>query len=150
MRLLAAFFLLASSVSLSPQQQVQVKRIEGRLLAPCCYSQSIAQHNSEVAAQMRNEVTDMVAKGMSDQEIIAHYKAIYGDQILIVPDGRTGKILFALPVVIFLLALGLLLLALRRMLRPSARSSTQAALSKSSPSLPALREQIERETGDAG
>ncbi len=30
-------------------------------LAPCCYTQSIAVHGSDIAAQMRSEVAEMVA-----------------------------------------------------------------------------------------
>jgi cytochrome c-type biogenesis protein CcmH/NrfF len=99
---------------------------------------------------MRGEVTGMVAQGMSDQEIIAHYKAIYGEQILIVPDGRTGTILFAVPLVVFLLALGILLLVLRRMLRASGRSAGQAASPKVNPSTGVLLERVRREAGDPG
>lgn len=147
---LASFVLLSSTVSLTPQQQAQVKRLEESLLAPCCYTQCIAKHTSEAAAQMRDEVTNMVANGMSDQQIITHYKAIYGDQILIVPDGKAGKILFAFPLGIFLLALGILLLVLRRMLRPRAVSPSPAPVPKVTPSLSVFRERIERETGDGG
>ncbi len=148
MRLIATLLLLSSVASLTPQQQAQVKRLEESLLAPCCYSQSIAKHMSGEAAQMRDEVTNMVASGMSDQDIIAHYKAIYGEQILIVPDGKTGRILFALPIAVFLVALGIFLLVLRKMLRVSPGSLPQAALPKVSRTPDAFREQIERETGD--
>ena len=149
MLLIAAFFLLSNPPSLTSQQQAQVKHLEQSLLAPCCYSQSIAQHMSGAAAQMREEVTSMVASGMSEQEIIAHYKALYGDQILIVPDGRTGKVLYALPVLIFLVAIGALSLVFRRML-PGKENSTAVtgALNLCSPR-DTFREQIERETRDA-
>jgi cytochrome c-type biogenesis protein CcmH/NrfF len=62
---------------------------------------------SAEAEQMRREVTEMVASG-SENEILGHYKALYGERILIVPDGRTGKILFSLPVVAFLVYSGML------------------------------------------
>lgn len=54
-----------------------------------------------------------VIGGRSDQEILEHYKALYGDRILIVPDGRTGQLLFALPVVVFIVCSGTLLFFLR-------------------------------------
>lgn len=141
-----AAFLLFSSATLTPQQQARVKHLEEALLAPCCYSQSIAQHSSAVAAQMREEVTAMVAGGLTEEQIIARYKAIYGNQILIVPDGRARKVLFSMPVVIFLLALAAVLLALRKMLRRGAPSSGPPTESGSASN--PFHEQIERETGD--
>lgn len=145
-RLVAVFLLLSNTVSLTPQQQAHVKHLEDSLLAPCCYSQSVAQHMSGAAAQMREEITAMVASGMTEQQIIDRYKAIYGDQILIVPDGRTGKILFSMPVVIFLSAIAILLLVLRRMLRGRSRAPALST-PPTAPQNP-FHDQIERETGD--
>jgi cytochrome c-type biogenesis protein CcmH len=90
----AAVLLFSSAVPLTPQQTTEVKRLEDSLLAPCCYSQSIARHMSPEAEQMRHEVIEMVASGRSQNEILEHYKALYGERILIVPDGRTGRVLF--------------------------------------------------------
>ncbi len=149
MLLIAAFFMFSNPPSLTTQQQAQVKHLEQSLLAPCCYSQSIAQHMSGAAAQMRDEVTNMVASGMSEQEIIAHYKALYGDQILIVPDGKTGKVLFALPVLSFLVAIGALSLVFRRMLHGKANSTALAGVPILRHPHDSFREQIERETRDA-
>lgn len=146
--LIATFFLLSNSPSLTPQQQAQVKHLEQSLLAPCCYSQSIAQHMSGAAAQMRDEVTNMVASGMSEQEIIAHYKAVYGDQILIVPDGRTGRVLYALPVLIFVAAMGVLLLVFRKMLHGKTGPPALAGMPNLHNPQSHFREQIERETGE--
>jgi cytochrome c-type biogenesis protein CcmH/NrfF len=113
----AALLILATTVSLTPQQMAEVKRLEDSLLAPCCYTQSIAQHMSDAAEEMRQQVTEMVASGMTDKEIIEHYRQQYGDRILVVPDGNTGQVLFALPVVAFLASSGILYFLLRRMRR---------------------------------
>jgi len=65
----AAFLLLATSVSLTPQQRAEVKRLDDSLLAPCCYTQPISQHLSDAAEEMRQQVDEMVASGMGDREI---------------------------------------------------------------------------------
>ena len=95
---------LVNPASLSTAQTAQIQKVEKRLLAPCCYTQSIAEHGSAIAVQMRGEVSEMVTEGESESEIIEHYRSIYGDRILIVPDGMTGRILFSLPVAIAALA----------------------------------------------
>jgi cytochrome c-type biogenesis protein CcmH len=77
--------------------QSRIRKIEGRLMAPCCYTQTIDVHESEIAQQMRGEVTQMVLAGQSDEAIINHYKAIYGEGILAVPDGASGSLVFSIP-----------------------------------------------------
>jgi cytochrome c-type biogenesis protein CcmH/NrfF len=144
----AAVLLLSSAAPLTPQQTTEVNRLEESLLAPCCYSQSIARHMSAEAEQMRHEVTEMVTSGRSENEILEHYKALYGERILIVPDGRTGKILFSLPVVAFLVCSGMLFWLLRKMLKAKAGSHSAGEWKQGYPNWAAIREEIERETGD--
>jgi cytochrome c-type biogenesis protein CcmH len=139
---------LVNPASLSTAQTAQIQKVEKRLLAPCCYTQSIAEHGSDIAVQMRSEVAEMVASGKSESEIVEHYRRIYGDRILIVPDGMTGRILFSLPVAIAALACIVLFLCFRKMLR-SGRLERTRAVSQSRPVLSdALKEKIEREIGE--
>src|ERR1700757_1998771 len=79
--------ILVNPASLSASQTAQIQKVEKRLLAPCRYTQSIGEHGSAIAVQMRGEVSEMVAEGKSESEIVEHYRRIYGDRILIVPDG---------------------------------------------------------------
>jgi len=144
----AAVLLLSSAAPLTSRQTAEVNRLEESLLAPCCYSQSIARHMSPEAEQMRHEVTEMVTSGRSENEILEHYKALYGERILIVPDGRTGKILFSLPVVAFLVCSGMLFWLLRKMLKAKAGSHSAGEWKQGYPNWAAIREEIERETGD--
>jgi len=75
----------------------QIRRIEGELMAPCCYSQTIDVHDSEIAQQMRGEVTAMVMAGKSEDEVLDYYKTEYGESILAVPDGAAGTLVVSLP-----------------------------------------------------
>ena len=69
---LAVAILLASVVQpLTPAQSREVERIEHRLVAPCCYTQSIADHMSAEAEQMRKEVAEMAADGIGEAELFA-------------------------------------------------------------------------------
>lgn len=146
--IVATLVLLSSAASLTPQQTAELNRLEDSLLAPCCYSQPIARHMSGEAEQMRHEVTEMVAAGRSESDILDHYKALYGERILIVPDGRVGKILFALPLVGFTVCSGILCLFLRKTLKAKVKSHSKEAGRKPGPRWEAIREEIERETGN--
>jgi len=123
---LALIFLTASTGSLTAAQREVVRQVDQRLLAPCCYSQAVGEHMSSEAAQMRQEIEEMAASGESEATIITHYKAQYGERILVVPDGGTGRVLFILPPAALLLLATVLILVLRRMVRAGARRSARA------------------------
>lgn len=100
-------------------QKDRIRRIEGELMAPCCYSQTIDVHDSEIARQMRGEVTAMVLAGKSQQEILDYYKTEYGESILAIPDGAAGTLVFSLPAyatvfAVLALSCGMMIIVRRR------------------------------------
>ena len=97
---------------LTPDQKQASHRVERMLMAPCCYTQTIDLHNSDIASTMRQEVVQMIVAGKQAPEIFAHYKAIYGEQILAVPDGRLGQAAYAIPAAVATAATGVLCLIL--------------------------------------
>ena len=77
---------LAHPVGADNQQAAQKAReIEDSLIAPCCWSQPVSQHYSEVTDQIRLEVRAMVEAGKSRDEILDYYVAEYGERILAAP-----------------------------------------------------------------
>jgi cytochrome c-type biogenesis protein CcmH len=136
--------LVAAPAALTPQQHAEIRRVEDRLLAPCCYSQSVAEHMSPVAEQMRQEITAMVAAGESEPAIIDHYKAMYGERILIIPSGETGRILFTLPALGVVLGAALLFLFLRGALHRKVNAAAASANAAPDRSRQAFREQFDR------
>ena len=100
---------------LTPAQTKTVQRLEGKLMAPCCYSQTIDVHMSQEAVDMREEVTEMVAAGRSEADIIRYYKTKYGETILVVPDGTTGLVAYTVPIFVTVLGVVGLGFLLRRM-----------------------------------
>ena len=67
------------------QQQARVNRLEHAVLAPCCYTEPVAIHQSEIAVKMRLEIAKWVAAGRSDREIIDTYVGLYGSKVLVDP-----------------------------------------------------------------
>jgi len=67
------------------QPQARVNRLEHAVLAPCCYTESVAIHQSEIALKMRLEIAKWVAAGKSDQEILDTYAGLYGSKVLVDP-----------------------------------------------------------------
>ncbi len=119
--------------TLSDQQRQLVLRAQRRLMAPCCYTQTIDVHSSEIAETMRQDVLQMVKSGMDEGGIFAHYKAIYGEQILAVPDGMLGKLAFAIPMTSATAAFGILTAVLIRLHRRKARVKASVSVARLGP-----------------
>jgi cytochrome c-type biogenesis protein CcmH/NrfF len=62
----------------TPQQKASVVRLDHKFVAPCCYSQVLADHMSQEAVDMRNQVVAFGVAGKSEREITEYYKAKYG------------------------------------------------------------------------
>ncbi|MCS7315714.1 MAG: cytochrome c-type biogenesis protein CcmH [Bryobacterales bacterium] len=86
------------SSTVTPEQRSLIGKLERALLAPCCYQEVVATHNSEQARAMRAEIAEMVAAGRSEREILDHYKQRYGARILAEPEGAQWWIMNVVPV----------------------------------------------------
>ena len=102
--ILALIALPLSAQTITPQQSVRIKHLNGKLMAPCCFSQTISEHMSQEAEQMREEVVQMVLAGKTDKQITDYYREKYGEVILAVPDGASGVIAYTTPFVVILIA----------------------------------------------
>jgi cytochrome c-type biogenesis protein CcmH len=62
------------------------ERLEGRLLAPCCWAQTLDIHGSDIATQLRHEIRSRLKTGESADAIEASLVARYGEKMRAVPD----------------------------------------------------------------
>ena len=103
---------------LSGEQQARVERLQNRILAPCCYSEPVSLHQSDVSLQMRAEIHRMVADGLSDREILDHYIAEYGLRVLVEPEGELGVWIHVVPVVVIVFGLFVGVMVIRKWVKP--------------------------------
>ncbi|MEO8594309.1 MAG: cytochrome c-type biogenesis protein CcmH [Candidatus Solibacter sp.] len=68
------------------EPRARVQRLEKAVLAPCCYTETVGQHQSEIAVQMRVEIAKWVGQGRTDQEILDTYASRYGAKVLVDPN----------------------------------------------------------------
>ena len=125
----SALVLLLLALQPSTGEENAVKRIQDRFLAPCCWQQSVAVHDSDIAKQMRAEIGSMVASGKSEEQIVDVYVARYGERILREPRGAKRWWLTVVPLVSIALATAGLVLFLRRQLKQPELVSATADLS---------------------
>ena len=85
--------LVAFSVSAErpSEQKARVQRIEDTVLAPCCYTEPVSRHQSEIALKMRMEIANRVAEGGTDQQILETYVKQYGSKVLVDPRTLPGR-----------------------------------------------------------
>ena len=65
--------------------------LEGRIMAPCCWTQTIDIHGSPIANDLRREIRKRLRAGESADAIQASFVSRYGDKILAVPPGSPLK-----------------------------------------------------------
>jgi cytochrome c-type biogenesis protein CcmH len=68
--------------------------IEGRLMAPCCWTQTIDIHDSEISLSMRHEIRRRLRNGESADAIQASFVRRYGPKILAVQPNSPLKGVF--------------------------------------------------------
>jgi cytochrome c-type biogenesis protein CcmH len=61
------------------------KALEGKILAPCCWNQTVDIHGSEVANAIRREIRTRLLAGESSDAITASFVERYGQKILAMP-----------------------------------------------------------------
>jgi cytochrome c-type biogenesis protein CcmH len=101
-----------------PDQQARYERMIRDLRCLVCRSESIADSNATLAADLRREVESQIRAGRSDAEIYAFMTERYGDFILLKPPvaPRTW-LLWAAPALFLAGGLAVVLVVVRRRAR---------------------------------
>jgi len=124
MRWLALMLLLMPALSLAgearpladdPVVEARLKHLAVELRCLVCQNQTLADSNAPLAEDLRREVREMIAKNMSDKEIIDFLVERYGDFVLYRPPLKaTTTLLWVGPFVLLLGGAIALVTALKR------------------------------------
>ena len=96
------------------EQKARIQRIEEAVLAPCCYTEPVSRHQSEIALKMRVEIAKWVAAGKTDQEILDTYVRQYGAKVLVDPRTKPAWWTPWIPWLVLMLGVVLVLRILKR------------------------------------
>ena len=92
-----------------PQLEARAQALMETLRCLTCQSQSIADSDASIAGDMRSEIRTRIAAGESPEHIRRWLVGRYGDYISYKPEvSRTTWPLFAVPVLVLLLALAII------------------------------------------
>jgi cytochrome c-type biogenesis protein CcmH len=126
--LVVAVQLPAPAPVLSPDLEREARRLESKVIAPCCWSQQVSVHDSPAATQMRTDIRRRLAAGEGETVILAAYVAEHGERILAEPPA-TGftRLLYFVPPVLGILGIGMLVVVVRRFAQRGAGSTPAVA-----------------------
>jgi len=96
--LFVALLVVVFPMALVALERVDARQIEARFVAPCCWHENLAVHDSPAADEMRAEIARLIASGRTETEIVDHYVARYGERILREPRGQRWLWLTLTPV----------------------------------------------------
>ncbi len=104
--------------------------LESRLIAPCCWIQTLDVHDSPLATELRVEIRRRLTAGESSQAIEDDLALRYGEAVRAVPRGEEPRGTMALVVTVALLVsvLGVVFLGRRWVRTPLPRASVRPSL----------------------
>jgi cytochrome c-type biogenesis protein CcmH len=108
-----------SSAESAPPSDAE-RALQERLIAPCCWTQTLDVHVSEISTQLRAEIRARLARGEAKEAIEDDFAARFGEKIRAVPKGKDPLKRVPLVVGLAMLASAVgLVLVLRRWTRRS-------------------------------
>ncbi len=118
---------LVLAIGLPASDQDRVKALQDKFLSPCCWSESVLHHRSEVAAEMRQEIASLVQAGKSDREILDTFIARHGRRVLREPEGTASWVLNSVLAAVLVLAAFAVVVMIRRLRSRAPRVELQSA-----------------------
>jgi cytochrome c-type biogenesis protein CcmH len=119
--LLALFLLLlslalnAESIASDPLVEARLKSLSQELRCLVCQNQTLADSTAPLAEDLRREIRELIAKGMTDEEITNYLVARYGDFVRYRPPFKSQTALLWLgPTVMLIIGFVVLWVTLRR------------------------------------
>lgn len=94
---------LISQTMVDPVQQRRAAHLYSEFIAPCCWRQSVAVHQSEASMKVRSEIDTKILLGDSDTQIKAALVKEYGHGILMEPEGIRAFLAYSIPILGFTL-----------------------------------------------
>lgn len=91
--ILAVLVSLLAAAQTTPRERA----LQEKLVAACCWNESIAFHRSETAAEMRAELKNMIDAGLSDEVILQRFQDKYSSRVLIEPQGSRSLVIYSVP-----------------------------------------------------
>lgn len=105
----------AAPVAEDPALEARVQKISEELRCLVCQNQNLADSHAELAADLKNQVREMLKRGQSEKEVIDFMVQRYGDFVLYRPPVKsTTWLLWGGPFALLVGGIGVLFVKLNR------------------------------------
>ena len=122
----------APPAAADPVLEARVAKLSEELRCLVCQNQSLADSHAELALDLKNQVREMLQKGMSDKQVMDYMVQRYGDFVLYRPPVKsTTWMLWLGPFVVLIGALTAFFMKLRRRPQSEPLSEEQHAVAVS-------------------
>lgn len=102
-----------------------INRIAQKMNCPTCTGINLADCRTQTCAQWRDQIGDLLAKGMTEDEVLDYFVNQYGTQVLQEPPKSGFTLwLWVLPVLMIILGAGILFYTMRKWASPAAAPET--------------------------
>ena len=95
-----------------PALEKRTNEVAALLRCPVCQGMSVADSPSTVAVDMKQHVRDLLAKGYTQEQILAYFEQSYGQFVLLKPK---NPYVWVLPILVLLIGGGILVTKLRKL-----------------------------------
>lgn len=128
----------------APSVEAQAKALEQRLLAPCCWTQTLDVHESPLVTEMRLEIRDRLTAGETPLAIEDTFAQQHGERVRAMPRGQNPMTTYVQWIgAALLLALALLIVLARTWTQRTTRHASTIH-TDSTPHDSALDEELNR------
>ncbi len=105
----------ATPVAADPVQEARMMALAAELRCLVCQNQTIADSHAGLAVDLRQQIREQLAQGQNERQIMDYMTDRYGDFVRYRPPFKASTaLLWVGPVILLVLALGSLIVVLRR------------------------------------
>ncbi|MCL1600519.1 MAG: cytochrome c-type biogenesis protein CcmH [Actinomycetia bacterium] len=115
--------IIFGAVAGDPSPEDRAHAVGARIMCPVCQGSAIANSPSDTATSMMEKVDELIAAGMTDDQILTYFSDRYGEFIILDPAfGGKTLLVWLLPAAAFGIGVGMILRR-RRRIEPNVGSS---------------------------
>jgi cytochrome c-type biogenesis protein CcmH len=121
----------AAPLAADPAIEARMLKLASDMRCLVCQNQSLADSHSDFAADLRQQMRDMMKQGKTDKQIVDFMVARFGDFVLFRPPMKSTTILLWFgPLILLLVGGGLLIISLKRRRRVAEAQLSDADLER--------------------
>ncbi len=110
-----AFTLFALPALADEPNMDEVNSVAGQMNCPTCQSLNLADCRTQTCNQWKEQIGDLLASGMTEEEVLDWYIVRYGEEVLQEPPTHgVGLYVWVLPILGFLIGAGWLAFILKK------------------------------------